>query len=131
MAMYSLGLFTFKSSTMLPKSVKRDTSYNHAKVDRLGREPAKQAVGLGDDVIVMQGALYPSEAKDVGGIETLAELRAIAATMQKQILVDGTGWVYGWWVINKISEGKTHLWPNSKPRKIEFTLNISAYGADR
>lgn len=131
MAMYSLGGFAFKSSTMLPRSVKRATSYHWKKVDRLGREPARQAVGLGDDSIVFEGVFYPSEAKEVGSIETLAELRDLGAKMDKQMLVDGDGNVYGWWVIDKVTDGRTHLWPNSQPRKIEFTLNISPYGADQ
>lgn len=130
MAMYSLGTFIFESNSILPKSTKRDTTYDWKAVSRLGREPAQQAIGLGTDTQTLQGVLYPSSVKK-GTAAHVSELRTQGANMKPLLMIDGTGYVYGKWCIKKVSEGRTHLWPNSSPRKIEFTVELVSYGSDR
>ena len=136
MGMYALsssyGTFSFESGSLIPKDVKRKTKFDWKKVERIGREPAKQAVGtVADDTHVMKGVFYPSNVGSRAEVADLAELRALAAKMKPFIMVDGTGYVYGQVIIDSIDEGRTHLWPNSSPRKVEFTINLSAYGSDK
>lgn len=45
-------------------------------------------------------------------------------------LVDGTGRVWGDFVIIEIREGQTTFFSNSNPRRIEFDISLQMYGGD-
>ena len=128
--MYVLGGYVFSSDTALPKSVQRDTSYRWAKQERLNRPVSHQPIGVGEDTQTMEGVLYPCEETGRTGKEELAAMRATGSSMLPLNLIDGNGYLYGLWCIKKISEGRSHLWANSDPRKISFTIDLTAYGAD-
>ena len=46
------------------------------------------------------------------------------------MLVDGTGRIWGLWVINRIDETQTLFSGNGVPQKIAFTLQLTQYGED-
>lgn len=128
--MYMLGGYLFTSNAAVPREVRRDTSFGWSAQKRLRRAPAQQAVGFGEDTMTFSGILYPCSESGRSGKEQLSLMRAEAKKMQPLGLVDGNGFVYGRWVIKKVSEVRSHLWQNSDPRKIAFTLNLDYYGED-
>lgn len=128
--MYVLGdgAYVFSSSTTVPRTVTRDTDFPWAQQDRIGRSPAQQDGVGGKDVFKFNGVLFPGKNKS--GKEQLSAMRLEAGKKQPLVLADGDGWVYGRWVITKIRESRSHLWPNSNPRKVGFEMNLLYYGED-
>lgn len=132
--MYILGGFQFSSETIIPNTTNRANAYNWQSIQRMGREPARQAVGIGDETFSLRGVFYPCESDKVW---TLDDLRRYANTMTPLRLMSMAGkiddWAYtmGRWTVDNINEGRSALWPNGKPRKVEFDLSITRYGEDR
>ena len=49
---------------------------------------------------------------------------------EPHLLVDGSGYVWGKWVIEKIDEQQSYFFEDGRPRKIEFHLELTEYGED-
>ena len=129
-AMYSLGSYIFKLNTAVPRAVKRSTDFTWSQQERLNRSPAQQSVGYGTDAINFNGVLFPCSENGKTAKEQLSKMRLEAAKMQPLMLVDGDGYVYGRWVIKKVTEDRAHLWSDSCPRRINFSLSMAYYGED-
>ena len=128
MAMYRLGAFPFSTQTILPKSFERETEFSWVSRPRLNRSPGQQSVGKGADKIKFNGVMYPCGKKTAE--EQLALLRVQSGVSQPMMLVDGQGWIYGRWVVKRISEKRENLVPNSGAMKVEFNIEIEYYGED-
>lgn len=110
------------------------TSYRWPRLDRLGRRPAHQWIGIGEDEKTIEGTVYPllqpSGGPKVVGIKQIEEMRAIAEEGNPLQLTDGMGNNYGKWVILRIEERASDHLSNGAPRKQKFTMQISRYGED-
>ncbi len=126
--MYNLGGYVFASDTAVPRTVSRDTRYNWATQNRLNREPAQQAISYGTDTLKFNGVMYPCDSRS--GKEQIEYLRLYADQMIPLVLSDGEGTVYGRWVVKSINESRSHLWQDSDPRKVSFSVDLEAYGED-
>lgn len=128
--MAKLGDYMFSLDTAAFQQLQRETAYRWAVLNRIGRAPARQFTGLGDDQITLNGVIYPHFR---GGLGQLGLLRASAARGEPLALVYGferAGQYCGRWVISKVHEGRTEFFQNGAPRKIEFSLQLEAYGDD-
>lgn len=125
--MMALGDYRFSLSTAAYDSLKRTDSWRWATQERLTRAPAKQFMGRGDTKISLDGTIYPHYR---GGLGQLARMRVEADKGTPLILVDGLGNVWGKFVIEEVQETTTHHMANGVPLKIDFNLNITAYGED-
>ena len=122
-----LGNFTFAISTAAYGELARTAEYRWARQDRIGRAPARQFIGPGDDTIELRGTIYTTYR---GGLGQVDAMRAEAGRGEPLRLVGGTGTVFGLWVILRIREtGKTFL-PGGAPRQIDFELSLAYYGED-
>lgn len=121
----SLGMFTFSLQTAPFETLKRSTAQRWEAKNRVGKGPAYQHVGQGEDSITIEGTLAPDQL--TGGAETLDKLREMAATGKAWILTAGTGEVLDSWFIDKVEEGRSHFLPNGRPRKITFSLTLRRY----
>ncbi|ANF85150.1 hypothetical protein ATI14_6200 [Pseudomonas tolaasii NCPPB 2192] len=126
--MLSLGMFVFSLSTLAYQELQRQTNWRHASNSRVGAAPALQFVGRGDDTITLPGLLLPELA---GSILSLDALRLMANTGKAWPMVEGTGRIYGLWVIESLSETKTLFFRDGTPRRIEFTLTLKRTDDDR
>lgn len=126
--MLSLGMFVFSLSTLAYQDLQRQTNWRHASNSRVGAAPALQFVGRGDDTITLPGLLLPELA---GSILSLDALRLMANTGKAWPMVEGTGRIYGLWVIESLSETKTLFFRDGTPRRIEFTLTLKRTDDDR
>lgn len=61
---------------------------------------------------------------------SLDELRRMANTGQAWVLVEGSGTVYGAYVILDLQETKTLFYVDGTPRKIEFSLSLRRVDQD-
>ena len=126
--MLSLGMFVFSLSTLAYQELQRQTNWRHASNSRVGAPPALQFVGRGDDTITLPGIILPELA---GSVLSLDALRLMANTGKAWPMVEGTGRIYGLWVIESLSETKTVFFRDGTPRRIEFILTLKRTEDDR
>ena len=126
--MLALGMFVFSLSTAAYQELQRQTDWRHASNSRIGAAPARQFVGRGEDAITLPGVILPELA---GTPLSLDALRLMANTGKAWPVVEGSGRIYGLWVIESLSETKTFFFRDGTPRRIEFTLSLKRIDDDR
>ena len=120
--MMALGMFVFSLETLAYQEFQRQTDWRHASTSRIGTNPARQFLGKGDDSITLPGVLLPALA---GSQLSLDALRMMGDTGKAWPLVEGTGRIYGLWVIESLSDTRTVFFPDGAARRIEFTLKLT------
>ena len=125
--MMALGMFVFSLHTAAYQELQRETDWRHASNNRIGAAPARQFVGPGDDAITLPGIIFPELA---GTALSLDAIRLMANTGKAWPMVEGTGRIYGLWVIESLSETKTLFFRDGTPRRIEFTLSLKRIDDD-
>lgn len=126
--MLALGMFVFSLHTAAYQELQRQTDWRHASNSRIGAGPARQFVGRGEDTITLPGVILPELA---GSLLSLDALRLMANTGKAWPMVEGSGHIYGLWVIESLSETKTLFFRDGTPRRIEFTVNLKRIDDDR
>jgi phage protein U len=93
----------------------------------VGRRPALQFTGPGEEHLTLEGTIYPHYT---GGLGQIRGMRAQAQAGAPMMMVSGLGDVYGLWVITSVRDTESFFMAGGLPRKVEFTLELSAYGPD-
>ena len=125
--MMMLGSFQFSLSTAVYQSLRHRAEYRWPAQERVGRLPARQFTGPGNETVEMPGVIYPHFRGGTGQIE---KLRAAAGQGKPLALVDSKGKVWGQFCIESVEETHTEMLPDGTPRKIEFMLQLVRYGED-
>jgi phage protein U len=125
--MMILGDYPFSILTAAYDNLQHSTEYNWQSQQRLGRKPAQQFTGFGEETISLSGLMLPDFS---GGMAQIVAMRESAAKGEPLILIDGNGFVMGKWCITKISNTNTVFLGNGSARKIEFSMDLKAYGED-
>lgn len=120
--MMALGLFVFGLHTVPYQQLQRQLTWRHPSNSRVGARPTRQFIGRGDEFITLSGVLYP---EITGGKISLAALEAMADTGKAWPLIEGTGLLYGLYVIEEQATTHSEFFPDGAPRKIEFTLKLA------
>ncbi|SFU19253.1 hypothetical protein SAMN05192562_11064 [Kosakonia arachidis] len=120
--MLALGLFVFMRQTLPFQNLSRTSTFTWSSNARVGKRAAYQYIGPGEDTLEITGALYPELT---GGVLSLAALRLMAEQGGKWPLIDGTGMIYGVYVISGVKENGSEFYSDGSPRKISFTLNLT------
>jgi phage protein U len=126
--MLALGMFVFSLHTLAYQELQRQTDWRHASNNRLGAPPARQFLGRGEDTITLPGILLPELA---GTVLSLDALRHMANTGKAWPVIEGSGRIYGLWIIESLSETKTIFFNDGTPRRIEFSLTLKRIDDDR
>ncbi|MEZ2680095.1 phage tail protein [Providencia rettgeri] len=121
MAMAALGLFVFQLNTTPYQMMQINQKYRYGVNNRVGKRPTVQFIGLDNDDITLSGTLLPSLT---GGRLSLLVLEQMAETGRAWSLIDGTGNIYGMYVIEEITQSKSEFFVDGAPRKIDFTLKL-------
>jgi hypothetical protein len=121
MTMMSLGMFAFSLPTLAFQELQRRQSWRHAPSPRVGARDALQFVGPDNMAVSLSGSA-PAELMD--GMVSLDTLRDMASSGEAWSLVDGSGTVYGAFVITQIDERQTHFLPDGTPRMIDFGIDL-------
>lgn len=119
--MMSLGLFVFGMHTVAYQELQRQTNWRHPSTSRVGTNPARQFLGRGDDTITLPGVLVSGLT---GTQISLDVLREMADTGKAWVLIEGTGRIYGIFVIEAISETRSYFFKDGAARRIEFSLTL-------
>jgi hypothetical protein len=117
--MMALGMFVFGMHTLAYQEFQRQNDWRHGSTSRIGARPARQYLGPGDETITLPGVLLPEIA---GSTLSLDTLRVMADTGKAWSLIEGTGRIYGIYVIESLSETKTVFFSDGAARRIEFNL---------
>ncbi|WP_311276178.1 phage tail protein [Methylobacterium sp. WCS2018Hpa-22] len=120
----ALGAYRFSVANGGFQAFERSTRWRWAEQEVIGAAPALQYIGPGVDQVAISGILHPHYR---GGLRQLDAMRAQAGLGVPLVLVDGTGWYYGDWAIEGVTEGKTVFMPDGAPLKIEFRLELKKY----
>lgn len=119
--MMSLGMFVFGLDTVAYQNFQRQTSWKHPGSSRIDARDAHQYTGPGDDTVTLDGWIAPEFN---GTIAALDDLREMADAGDAYVLVEGTGRLYGVYVITSLKETKTIFFKDGDPRRIEFSLDL-------
>lgn len=122
-----LGLFVFSLDTLSYQELQRRTSWKHPTQARVGARDASQFLGAGEDIITLNGSMVPEFA---GKPASLDELRRMANTGQAWALVEGSGAIYGAYVVTELQETRSFLHADGSARKIEFGLTLRRVDED-
>lgn len=117
--MMTYGMFVFGLDSAAYQELQRQTAWRHAAQNRVGRRPARQYLGPGEDTITLTGVLLP---QFTGGQQSLDELREMANEGAAWPLIEGNGTNYGLFVIESMSERKTHQMKDGTAQRIGFDL---------
>ena len=123
----ALGSYRFSVDTAAYQELTRTTEYRWPSQPRLGRRPARQFVGPGEDTIALRGVIYPHHQ---GGLGQLDDMRTEAEQGAPLQLVGGDGRVLGRWVVARIEETQPEHWSDGAPRRQDFVLELAYYGED-
>jgi phage protein U len=119
--MMALGMFVFGLPTLAYQELQRQTEWRHPSTSRIGARPARQYIGPGEDSITLPGLLVPELT---GETLSLDALRIMADTGKAWPLIEGTGKIYGLWIIDSLQETRTLFFADGASRRIEFTLSL-------
>ena len=125
--MLCLGLFVFALDSLSYQELQRRSSWRHASQALVGARSASQYIGPGDDIITLNGVLVPEFA---GEEISLSLLRLMADQGAAWVLVEGTGTIYGAFVITELQETRSLFYATGEPRRIEFTLTLKRVDQD-
>ncbi|EHK2888001.1 phage tail protein [Vibrio metschnikovii] len=137
--MMALGSFQFSINTMQYQSLKTSMGWRWAKMDRVGRKPARQFKGPEGISKSFDIAHYP---QDADGLTRFDEIQAIAdegkpirlvggALRKTNGQVSGTALDLGLWVIEKLDLTETQFLDNGIPLEMKGSITISEYGEDQ
>ncbi|SEI83049.1 hypothetical protein SAMN04244579_02154 [Azotobacter beijerinckii] len=126
--MMALGMFVFGLETLAYQEFQRQTDWRHGSTSRIGIRPARQYLGPGDDAITLPGILLPELA---GSQLSLDVIREMGDSGKAWPLVDGSGRIYGLWIIESLSETRTLFFQDGAARRIEFTISLKRIDDDR
>ncbi|KOO72258.1 phage tail protein [Stenotrophomonas maltophilia] len=122
--MMTWGTFVFSLSTAAYSELQRQMTWRHASSERVGARAARQYVGPGDDTISLQGTIAGELVSD---LQVLDKLRELGDQGRPQALVEGTGRVYGAYLLTSLSETRRELFNDGTPRLIDFQMQLERY----
>ncbi len=119
--MMVLGLFVFALKTIPYQELQLQRQWRHASNGRVNARPVLQFVGPDTDTIMLNGTLMPAIT---GGNLSMLTLEQMAETGKAWPLIEGSGTIYGMFVIESISQTKRELFSDGAAQQIEFTITL-------
>jgi Phage protein U len=99
----------------------RQMDYRWPENNRVGQRATSQFLGVDTETITLSGQLLPELT---GGRLSLLTLQTMAEQGRAWPLIEGSGTIYGMFVIQKISQTSTHFFPDGQPRQINFDITL-------
>lgn len=127
----SWGGFKFSIATASFAQFQRSKAWRWAKQPRIGQVDQLQSVGQDNDTVTLTGDIYPGlRIGDPVPLDLVGRLAALGDQREPLLMVSGTGEVMGYWVLEKLSEVRSHLVQGGVPRKQNYSLEFKYYGSD-
>ena len=128
MSLVLMALGPYRFSTMPGLSyqqLSRRFEYRWVPQLRIGRRPAEQFLGAGEETINIHGVIFPHYT---GGYGQLNGMRDGAQFGVPYGLANGKGIYFGPWVIRGITDEQEYFHKNGDPRRVEFDIALVNYG---
>lgn len=119
--MMILGMYVFQLRTIPYQELQYQRSWRHATNSRVNRRPSTQYLGPDNDTLTLSGVLLP---EITGGRLSLLALEVMAELGKAWPLIEGSGTIYGMFIIESMSTTRTEFFESGMPRRIEFTLTL-------
>lgn len=119
-----LGPFRFSLATAAYDELSRTSGYDWKEIERVGAAPALQYTGPKAETVTLRGRIIPGFT---GGVEQVAQMRALAGLGRPLFMVDGMGRVHGNWVIESVADTGTLHFRDGYPRMVTFDLSLKKY----
>ncbi|WP_373963350.1 phage tail protein [Kosakonia sacchari] len=119
--MMVLGLYVFMLRTVPYQELQYQRNWRHATNSRMNRRPSTQFLGPDNDSLTLSGVLLP---EITGGRLSLLALEQMAERGKAWPLIEGSGTIYGMFVIENLSQTKTEFFAGGEARRIEFSLTL-------
>ena len=131
--MMGLGGVRFAVDPLNFSELERTFGYRWEPQNRLGRRPAQQFLGPGEETITLKGTIYPNHPAFAGGLTELNNMRARSAQgafFNLGARIGARGVALGRWCVKNIRDTQSYFHLNGVPSKVEFTIELVAYGED-
>lgn len=125
-----VGPYRFHIVGLNYQSLDREFQYRWKPQERIGRRPAMQYLGPGIEKVVLKGVLYPKDPRLGNGFSQLESMRREAMAGVPRGVASNLGRYYGLWCITNIKDVQSYFHRDGTPRKVEFTIELQAYGPD-
>lgn len=122
----TLGDIRFSVPEGSYRTLSRDLEIVVARQARAGRASARQVLGE-DETVEIEGVCYPGQRHARDRVDSFREL---ARTHEPQMLTDGTGVVWGLFLVERVSERASEFLSNGVAMRQEFRISLGAYGED-
>lgn len=119
--MMAYGMFVFSLSTVAYQGLQQQIGWRHPATQRVGQRPARQYLGHDDETITLNGVLLPELS---GGETSLASLRILGDQGKAWPLIEGTGKLYGLYILENLETTRTLFFNDGAARKIEFSMTL-------
>ena len=125
----AFGQFVFETDTLSFTELQRQRSWNHASNPVAKGRAKRQYIGVGDETVSLSGLIY--EAQGFGQRQSVDDLAMMADRGTAYTLVDGSGYLYGVYIIEGLDDSRSILLFNGVPRKIDFAIKLTRVDDDR
>ena len=125
----AFGQFVFETDTLSFTELQRQRSWNHASNPVAKGRAKRQYIGVGDETVNLAGLIY--EAQGLGQRQSVDDLAMMADRGTAYTLVDGSGYLYGVYIIEGLDDSRSILLFNGVPRKIDFAIKLTRVDDDR
>ena len=119
--MMAYGMFVFSLSTVAYQGLQQQRGWRHPATKRVGQRPARQFLGHDEESITLNGVLLPELS---GGELSLAALRLLGDQGKAWPLIEGTGKLYGLYVLESLNTIRTVFFNDGSARRIEFSMTL-------
>ena len=119
--MMTLGLFVFTLKTVPYRELQYQRSWRFPANSRVGLRPSVQFLGPDSDTLTLTGTLLP---EITGGRLSLFALEQMAELGKAWPLIEGSGTIFGMFVIESLNQTRAEFFSNGACRRIEFTLTL-------
>lgn len=133
--MMTWGPVQFSLSTLAYDTLSQSDEFRWATVERIGKRPAKQWMGPGEQQITLSGCILTgldltgSGTNPVGTMQ-IETVRQVGLEGVPYLLTDGRGFIHGMFCLTQVTEEATNQFDSGAPRKQVFSITLERYGDD-
>lgn len=117
----AFGPFAFGMQTAAYDELRRQMQFKHGAAVRVGERDNYQYLGAGEEIITLSGTVAPGVS---GTLASITQLENMGLGGQAYVLVDGAGYVYGVYFIDRIESTQRYLFPDGTPRRVDFSVTL-------
>lgn len=118
----TLGEIRFSVADGAYRTLSRELEVRVARMDRARGQAGRQALGY-DETIEIEGVCYPGQRHARDRVESF---RALARAQAPALLTDGTGAVWGEWLVERVHERGSEIMERGVALKQEFRIVLGA-----